>query len=251
MSIEVQLTLDEAVSEVLNLLTGMDLSYDPEQDRYRVLTRQLNRALRANALDNEWGCYSTVLPIGNAATGEWEFQLPSANRPRIVNDDAVRLVDSDGVIVKWAYILPRDALHKYQSRSGLWCSFTRRYVTFSRPFLDSESGLEIQAPVMREPKMFRLPDKGRDVPTAIRNQLIDFPYPDVIVARAAYYYAQSDPVMQPRVQTLESDYKNLMYQLIERDTAHTDSPYVNEFILPVENGLLSDYSAHLHPHSSF
>jgi len=39
MSNEVRLTLDEAVAEVLGLLTGLDLTYEPELDRYRAITR--------------------------------------------------------------------------------------------------------------------------------------------------------------------------------------------------------------------
>jgi hypothetical protein len=71
----------------------------------------------------------------------------------------------------------------------------------------------------------------------------------VIVARAAYMYAQTDPVMQPRVQTLEGGYKDLMYQLIERDTSISDTPYMNSFILPLENGLVPAGESHRHPHA--
>ena len=79
-----------------------------------------------------------------------------------------------------------------------------------------------------------------------------FDRPDLIVARGAYFYAQTDPVMQPRVPTLENDYKTLMYQLIERDERHTDTPYMNEFILPLENGLVpDDTNTHRHPHANF
>lgn len=251
MNVEVQMTLDEAVAEVLGMLTGLDLTYDPELDRYRSITRQLNRALRANALENEWAWYASVTSVGTAAAGHDRLSLPPSLRPRIINDDAVRLLDDDGVIVKWAYFLPRDALHKYQSRAGLWCSIERQTMVFSRAFRDEEDGLQIQVPVMREPKMFRLPDAGVTVPDSIREQLIDFAYPDLIIARAAFYYAQADPVMQPRTQTLEQGYKDLMYQLIERDTQYTDSPYINETIVPVENGLRGTYDfQHLHPHAN-
>jgi hypothetical protein len=72
----------------------------------------------------------------------------------------------------------------------------------------------------------------------------------VIIARAAWNYAQTDPVMQPRAQTLEANYKDLMYQLIERDTSHTDTPYENSFILPLENGLVPiAWESHRHPHA--
>ena len=251
MSTEVQMTLDEAVDEVLGMLTGLDLTYDPELDRYRAITRQLNRALRGNALENEWSWYADVKDVGTTGAGQNRLLLPASVRPRIINDDAVRLIDDEGTVVKWAYFLPRDALHKYQSRPGLWCSVERQALVFSRVFRDDEDGLLIQVPVMREPKMFRLPDAGTTVPDSIREQLIDFAYPDVIIARAAFYYAQADPVMQPRVPTLEDGYKNLMYQLIERDTQYTDSPYINETLVPVQNGLReTDTSSHLHPHAN-
>ena len=86
---------------------------------------------------------------------------------------------------------------------------------------------------------------------AVRNQRLDFDNPDVVVARAAFYYAQFDPVLQPRVQTLEAQYKDLMYQLIERDESNTDSPYLNEVIVPVDNGLRPyTTTGHLHPHAN-
>ena len=248
---EVQQTLDDAVAEVLGLLTGLDLTYEPEFDRYRAITRALNRALRANALENEWSCYASTLNLGSPTAGSKELLLTNVQRPRIINDDAVRLVDSDGHPIVWAYFLPRDALHKYASSSGLWVSVTQLSLLFSRPFHSWEAELEVVIPIMREPVMFRLPATGRPVSTAIRKQLIDFPYPDVVVARAAYFYAQTDPVMQPRAQTLESGYKDLMYQVIERDTAITDTPYSNSFTLPLENGLVPVGEVHNHPHADF
>lgn len=251
MNVEVQFTLDDAVAEVLGTLTGLDLEYDPQLDRYRAITRSLNRALRACALDNEWSYYASTQPVGSAHCGSPDVLLPSSIRPRIIGDDAVRLVDPDGKVVKWAYFLPRDALHKYNRKMGLWCSIMGQSLRFNRDFMESEEGLTIEVPVMREPKMFRLPDTGEDVPDHIRNQLVDFPYPDFVVARAVYFYAQADPVMQPRVPTLEENYKTLMYQLIERDTQHTESAYTNEYVLPLENGLVGQRQSHLHPHSNF
>lgn len=250
---EVTTTLDEAVAEVLGLLTGLDLTYEPELDRYRAITRQLNRALRNNALDQEWSFYSSLLELGTVSEGDREMLLPSNRRPRIINDDACRLRDPEtGQTVKWVYFLPRDSLHKYEDRSGLWCAVVRSSLWFSRAIWESETGLELIVPVMREPKMFRLPEQGKKVPASIRKQEVDFPYPDIIVARAAWYYAQTDPVMQPRAQTLEAAAKDLMYQLIERDVANTDTPYENTFILPLENGLTQeDYRVHLHPHADF
>jgi hypothetical protein len=251
MNDEVLLTLDDAVAEVLGLLTGLDLEYDPELDRYRSITRQLNRALRANALENEWSYYAELRNIGNVTAGAQMYRLPASVRPRINDDDSVRLVDEDGLPARWAYYLPRDALHKYSDRPGLWCSITYRTLEFSRPLYESEEEFSIVVPVMREPIMFRLPEVGETVPDAIRQQEVDFFYPDLIVAKAAFYYAQADPVFQPRSQTLEQGYKDLMYQLIERDTKHTDSPYVNEFILPIESGLVPSTPEHRHPHAEW
>lgn len=249
-NIEVSLSLSECVDEVLGLLTGMDLSYDPTLDRFRSITRQLNRALRSNALEKEWSHYASTESLGEAVEGEIEVRMRSSVRPRTINDDSVRLVDHHGVPRVWAYFLPRDAIHKYQGRRGLWCASLRTSLIFSRPFNAGEAGLEIQVPVMREPKMFRLPDaEGTAVPAEILAQPLDFAYPDVITLRAAFYYAQTDPVMQPRVQTIEAQYKDLMYQIIERDERMTDSPYENEFYVPVISGLGERPMPHFHPHS--
>jgi len=234
---ETELTLDDAVQEVLGLLTGLDLEYAPEKDRYRSITRQLNRAMRATALENEWSYYSSTRSAGTAQKGESRVRLPDTLRPRITDDDAVRLTDDGDVVRVWAYFLPRSAVHKYYYRPGLWVALENRWLIFSRPFNDHEDGMQIHVPVMREPVMFRLPEIGEEVPDSVRNQTVDFDYPDLVISRAAYFYAQSDPVMQPRVQQLEMDYKTLMYQLIERDTRHTESPYVNTFVLPLQNGL--------------
>jgi hypothetical protein len=250
MSTEVELTLDDAVAEVLGLLTGLDLTYEPQYDRYRAITRQLNRALRANALEQEWSYYSTVEDLGAVAAGDQEFDIDPQHRVRILDDDSVRLVDAAGKTMVWAYFLPRDSLHKYASRSGLWCSAVRKTIRFSRPLTQFEAGLHVHVPVMREPIMFRLPATGEEVEDDIRNQLIDFDFPDVVIARAAWYYAQADPVMQPRAQTLEDGYKNLMYALVERDTEHSDSAYLNEIIVPVQGGVRDDYVGnHNHPHA--
>lgn len=252
---ELNFTLDDAVAEVLGMLTGLDLDYEPELDRYRAVTRVLNRSLRANATEREWSWYASTISVGPAVLGDTRMNLPANVRPRIINDDAVRLVDSDNVNRVWAYFLPRDALHKYGDRGGLWVSNVREELLFSRPFGAHEAGWDVQVPVMREPVMFRLPDMPEDedtpvtpVPDLIRNQPIDFAYPDAITSRAAFFYAQTDPVMQPRVQTLEGGYKDIMYQLIERDERMTDSPYSNEFIVPLY-GAPSNLS-HGHPHAA-
>lgn len=255
---ETNFTLDDGVAEVLGLLTGLDLSYSPEYDRYRAIARTLNRALRANATETEWSYYNDTYSLGYAFEGQTTAEIPNTLRPRITADDAVRLVE-DGVVRVWAYFLPLNALHKYGGRGGgLWCAVRRDQLLFSRPIYSGESGFDIQIPTMREPVMFQLPDAPEDeetplteVPQEVRDQPIDFPFPDAVVARAAFMYAQTDPVMQPRVQTLEAQYKDMMYQLIERDDRHTDSPYLNEFIVPVESGLFggSHPSLHGHPHS--
>jgi hypothetical protein len=257
---ELNLTLDDAVREVLANLTGLDLQYDPRYDRYNAVARQLNRAMRACALEKEWSYFSDVTVVGQSSTDQQVVQLTNVQRPRVVNDDAVRLCRPDtGIPVQWAYFLPRDALHKYRSRDGLWCSVTRTKITFSRPLFSSEDGLDIELPIMREPTMFDLPEQPEDptqplteFPAELREQPIDFPYPDLVILRAAYYYAQTDPVMQPRVQTLEAQYKDLMYQLLERDDRMTDSPFLNDFQVPIANSVNSTSEGgwwRSHPHS--
>ena len=258
MNPDVAVTLDEAVQEVLSTLTGLDISYRPELDRYRAVTRVVNKALRLTALDSEWSYYSSVESIGIASLGDTEVQMRSTVRPRIINDDAVRLVDDNGVPRVWAYFLPRDSLHKYNGRQqGLWCAHTRSSLQFSRALGHGEAGLTIQVPVMREPRMFRLPtlpeDENEPVPTVpqdVRDQLLDFDYPDLVLARAAFLYAQSDPVAQPRVQTLEEQYKTMMYALTERDERNTDSAYQNDFFLPIAGDIHGPIAGlHSHPHS--
>lgn len=250
MNEELLTTLDDAVAEVLGLLTGLDLTYEPELDRYQAITRQLNRALRSNALEKEWSWYASTENLGPVGEGQSIVTLPSRIRPRMTNDDAARLCDSLGRPHRFAYFLPRDALHKYRGRQGLWCSITNSELEFNRPLGNEEGELDLVLPVMREPTMFRLPAENAEVPDEIRQQEIDFAYPDIVVLRAAFYYAQTDPVMQPRVQTLEAQYKDLMYQIIERDDRSTDSPYQNEFFVPVQNGIGGPGPTfHWHPHS--
>lgn len=248
MNPEVQLTLDDAVEEVLGALTGLDLVYDPAYDRYRAVTRQINRALRANALEKDWSYYASTYSLGQMTEGERFKLLADDQRPRIINDDAARLVEESGRPVMWAYFLPRDALHKYADRSMLFCSVTRNLVQFNRPFDAYEATLTIELPIMREPVMFNLPsDPDTSVDQAVRDSFVDFDFPDVIVQRAAYYVALSDPVMQPRAQTLEAQYKDLMYQLIERDDHNTDTPYLNDFHVPVQNGIYPETKYRPHP----
>lgn len=253
MNKEVMLTLDEAVAEVLGQLTGLDLTYEPELERYRAVTRKLNRALRDIALEKDWSyyCQTSNLGVGSCSAGDTSYTLPYGLRPRITGDDAVRLKDEEGSILRWAYVLPRDALHKYRNLEGLWAAVEGSRILFSRPLTEMESRLEIELQTMREPRMFRLPAAGTEVPARIRNQPVDFDYPDLVVSRAAYLYAQADPVLQPRVPTLEQDYKNLMYQLMERDSSHTDTPYQNEFDLGLSNGLVEVTVRDSRPHSNF
>lgn len=253
---ELQMTLDEAVEEVLNILTGLDLEYDPDLDRYQSITRMLNRALRLNALEKEWSWYASHVSVGPAVEGESQVYLPSSLRPRLINNDAVILVDESGHAVRWAFFLPRDAILTQPHRGGLRAAITRNLITFNRAFTVAEAGLDIQLPVMREPEMFRLPAQPEDpndplvpVPDSTRNQLVDFSYPDVVVLRAAMLYAQTDPVMQPRVPTLEAQYKDLMYQAIERDDRNTDHADMNPFFVPVSNGIHTGIGSHFHPHA--
>lgn len=253
----IEMSLEEGVAEVLGLLTGQDLQYDPDQDRFQTIARTINRAVRTTALEKEWSFYSDVATLGYAVAGERKITLPSSMRVRQVGDDAVRLVDEDGRAIRWAYFLPRDALHKYVGRQGLWCAVTRREITFTRRFDESEDGLEIEAPIMREPEMHLLPPTPADqsepqepIDADTLAQPIDFPYPDLIILRAAFLYAQTDPVMQPRVQTIEAQYKDLMYQVIERDDRNTDSPFLNDFVLDIENGVPGQHLHHHHPHSN-
>ena len=249
---DVQMTLDQGIEEVLALLTGMDVSYSPAADRYHVIARCINRAMRAVALEHEWSYFHNVDEVGTVIAGQQDIELSPRQRLRLVNDDAIRLIDSNGRTVRWAYVLPSDALHKYPGRVALYCSVVRSTITFSRPFLASETGLRVFAPVMREPRMFDIPPGGQEIPPRVRNQGIDFDYPDLVTSRAAFIYAQTDPVMQPRVQNLEAQYKDIMYQLVERDERHTDSPYMNDFIVPIQNSINgSSYHEfqHAHPHA--
>ena len=253
-NVDVAVTLREAVDDVLGQLTGLDLTFDQGMDRFHIITRMLNRAMRDVALEHEWSYYADTEEVSAVQSGTRDIEINSRLRARIMGDDAVRLVNAAGKPIKWAYFLPRDALHKYGSRNGLWCSIIRTTITFSRPFWPSEQGLRIMLPVMREPRMFDIPPSGQAVDAGTLAQLVDFDYPDMVVARAMYLYAQTDPVMQPRAQTLEESYKDMLYALKERDERHTDSPYVNEFLVPIQNsvaGPISSGEYHNHPHSDW
>lgn len=259
---EVGLTLEDGVAEVLNIMTGLDLTYDPRVDRFYSITRALNRALRANALEHEWSYYHSMQDFGpfcDCCCAPNEINLSSNVRARMVLDDAIQLCDpKTGKPVLWAYFLSRDALHKYAWNAELRASVTRTTITFNRAFTPEEAQLHVKVPVMREPYMFRLPPQSHDpyidptpIPDEILQQLIDFDYPDIICQRAAYYVASTDPVMQPRAQTLEANFKDLMYQLIERDDKNTDSPYQNPWTLGISGSLDGEPAkrSHLHPHA--
>ena len=107
--------------------------------------------------------------------------------------------------------------------------------------------------------MFRLPQQPEDpneplvpVDEDIREQLVDFDYPDLVIARACYFYAQTDPILQPRVQTLEGDYKDLMYALTERDTRNTDTPFQNDWDIGIESSINGgNFGFHNHPHADY
>lgn len=241
---EVSMTLEEAVLEVLHVLTGQTLQYDPDQDRFRAIASSLNRALRSNALENNWSFYAETLTVDlTGKAGDTVFTIDTDWRFRVISDDAVRIIDTDDNTVAWAYFLPRDALHKYANRGGLWCSVTRNVLTLNRPLPDAADGMTMEIPVMREPAGFAIPaDPTVPMDPLTLAQEVDFDFPDVVIARACWLYAQADPMMQPRVQTLEDQYKNLMYQLIERDTAFTDTPDQNEIIVPVQGDIYGESS---------
>jgi hypothetical protein len=188
--------------------------------------------------------------------GDWTLELTddASKRVRQTSDDAVRMVDSEGEPLAWAYFIPRDALHKQRHQPGWWVSVVRNTLQFSAPLPYVEDQYWIKVPVMREPYRFVIPaspaDSGDPLPEFDpdeRAKAVDFHYPDIIVARAAYMYSLTDPVIQPRAQTLQAEYKDLMYQAIERDDRYTDSPLQNNFIVPVQNGIYGESSFSLNP----
>src|SRR6478735_1158735 len=119
MNPDVGLTLDEAVAEVQGLLTGLDLELDPELDQYNAITRQLNRGLRAVALESEWSYYSSTENVGTVHANDRSVVIRSTLRPRIIGNDSCRLVRPDGQVVEWIAWVPRDALQVYAWQHGL------------------------------------------------------------------------------------------------------------------------------------
>jgi len=257
---DVLLTLKEGVQEVLNILTGLDLEYDPTLDRFRSITSCINRSLRTNALDHEWSYYSSLENIGLAVSGTRNAYLRGSVRPRLIGGDSIQLKADDRTVL-WAYSMVRDENAKYEWRDGLWYTVVGSEIQFSRPFNLAEDGLDIWVPVMREPRRINLTiiPPAEDDPEGVATidpleleQKIDFDYPDIIIMRAAWEYAQSDPLYQPRVQTLEQRVKNMMYNLVERDDSHTDAPFLNEWSLPIQssvNGGSSPTVIGTHPHA--
>ena len=101
------------------------------------------------------------------------------------------------------------------------------------------------------PPQPKLPNQAQPaIPTSLLTQEIDFDYPDLVIAKAAYFYAQSDPVEQPRVQQLDQEYKSLFYALNEQEDRSTDLPFLNEFTVPIQGNIYdtSSWDMH-HPHS--
>ena len=66
---DVQITLEQAVAEVLTLLTGVDLTFNPAEDTFHVVARCLNRAMRAVALEHEWSYFSATENVGTVQVG--------------------------------------------------------------------------------------------------------------------------------------------------------------------------------------
>ena len=243
----VQLSLQESVNKVHNILTGLDLQYDERMDIFHATVRQINRSLRQVALEDEWAWYAQDVDAGTTTLGMTEVELTSSYRPRIQQDDAVRLVNAEGITVFWAYYLPRDSLNKQMYRPELRVSSTRNLIQFSRPLQQFESGLSVVVPAMREPKQTKIPDSGQQLTPAELSRSIDAEYPDLIVAHAAWKLAMSNPVYQPRAQTLEEEFNDLKYALTERNTNHSDSPMRNTFTPSYGDPYLA--IPHGHPHS--
>ena len=66
---DVQMTLEDSVAEVVSLLTGVDLTFRPNEDSFHVMTRCLNRAMRSVALEHEWSYFASEENVGIASTG--------------------------------------------------------------------------------------------------------------------------------------------------------------------------------------
>lgn len=242
---ELQITLDQAVYQIQQRLFGLEQHWKPESPKYYLTVDFLNQALRMVATELEWNYFASTEEVGTCQQGVNRVPLRAAIRPRINIDDSVRLEDNDGVIHTWAHFLPREAIHKSPDRNQLWVAHEKASLQFSRGFRLGEAGLKIMVPVMREPKLFRLPDRPEDpmateplpVPIETRRELVDFEWPDLVILKAMYLYAQTDPILQPRVQTLEANYQDLFYALRDREQRNTDAPFMNPFFVPIENDI--------------
>jgi hypothetical protein len=51
------------------------------------------------------------------------------------------------------------------------------------------------------------------------------------------------------MQTLEAMHTDLRYQIQEREDRNTDSPYMNEWFVPIQNDLNGTAGWHGHPHA--
>lgn len=244
----VALSLQEAVAEVHNILTGLDLEYDDRYEIFHATVRQINRSLRQVALLEDWGWYSELVLSGVTHEGQTVIELDALYRPRINQGDCVQLVDPNtGLTWHWAYYLPRDSLSRHTHRSELRVAFVRNTLMFSRPIQRFESGYEILVPAMREPQQTTIPESGKQLSDAELNRPIDFEFPDLVVAHAAWQISLSNPVYQPRAQTLEAAYDDVRYALSERDSNHSDSPLRNDFTPSYGDPYLR--VPHRHPHS--
>lgn len=243
----ITMSLREAVNEVHNILTGLDLVYEDRFDIFHATVRQLNRSLRTVALEDEWAWYTEDVDGGTTTVGQTTVELDAAYRPRITQDDAVRLVNSDGLVVRWAYYLPRESLGKYLYRPELRVASTRNQLLFNRPLQQAEAGLGVVIPAMREPRQTRLPESGNRLSDAELSRALDCEHPDLVVAHAAWQISMSNPLYQPRAQTLEGAYSDLKYALMERNTNHSDSPLRNNFTPSYGDPYLG--MSHNHPHS--
>lgn len=246
-----RLTLSETVDEVVNTLYGLSTRFEPDTDSWHGMALTLRRALKVVATERDWIYYHDTVQVGTVEPDCSVIVVPSRYRVRKTGDDAIRLLDSRGRPVVWAYIIPDDALHKYRALSGLWCSVVRQEIRFSRPFYKAEKGLRVIAPVMREPYLWPKLVSGQALPQDEMDRDIDFHRADMVVMKAAYLYAQTDPLLQPRVPQLEQDYRAVFYQVQEQDTNVTMGAMVNDFQLPIEGDyrFVSGHGYGLHPHS--
>ena len=92
MSKEVEMNLDQAVAEVSALLNGIELTLDHNQERYRVIARFINHALRDVALEVEWSYYSDYENVGISHEHIRLVHLRHSLSTRFMKDFAFRMV---------------------------------------------------------------------------------------------------------------------------------------------------------------